>query len=529
MALVLGLAGDEAVPALLKLLKHRNARVRLAAARALGELSPQKPEALEALAKAAQDSHRAVRLGCLDALFLQGTWRDDQSRWRVDTLVKMAGHPDAPTRVWAGRLLVELQRNEHHVANGNAEVVQVVTKVLLEALQRQPLGEEKVRPLVTQMHRFKHTGDLLPSADDPDPEVREHVAVILGQANLWQEQGEITDEDRASVLSILERLLSDRKESVRQQAARALGQSGAWARGSIGKLQETLKDRHRSVREAAAIALWKINGQTVAVLPLLVESLGREEYDAPGLIDQVRAGHAPSETLITLVEMDTRAEKALVEALTHEQAAMRAGAAVVLGSRETDSPATVGLALSAALTDASAMVRLQTACALRYQGQVDQETIVSRLASALVEDPDQRIALAALTTLGGLGPRGNSAPEDYLLERLTDPWEEMRAEAVRILLRWGKQAETTIPALRHALKDRSPTVRERAVQTLAEIGVAALPALDEALVADKDIELRKQVVVALAGIGEAVRPLLEKALKDSDEEVRAKAAAALEQ
>lgn len=88
-----------------------------------------------------------------------------------------------------------------------------------------------------------------------------------------------------------------------------------------------------------------------------------------------------------------------------------------------------------------------------------------------------------------------------------------------------------LPALREALKDPRPNVRERVVQILRELGPQTLPELTMAL-EDIDAEVRKEACFALERIKTADRAAIEHlewlAEHDPDEEAREEAKAALE-
>jgi HEAT repeat protein len=517
------LSSADAAPLLLESLKHRNARVRAASAWALGALAPKTNAVLAALVQACQDPNRAVRLAALDAVLPQAT--DGQSSRLVPALIEAAESWDVITRVRAGLCLTEFAGAWLRADDDGKAIADVAAQVLLEALQTGSPGEARVAQYATQMGQLKSVLDLLPSSADLDPQVRLRVVAVLGKASLWQNKNLVAEEDGQRVQQLLTAALLDPNASVREQAARSLGQLGPMVKGAAAALKDLLHDRQPAVCEAAAIALWQIAQQTENVAPLLIENLQQSSYDSPGLIEDVRQGRSPSRALATLADMDSQAEEALIKALGHDNPAIRAGAAVALGSRKGPNTAACAGALASTLMDRNAMVRTQAVVAVRYQSKGQcriLDGVVSRLEQLCQSDPENVVCLEALTTLGVLGPAKNLEPGDVLVGLLRDRRPEVRAEAVRTLGLLGKGTDQVVAKLRLCLKDRSPTVRERTAVALGQLGAAGLPALKEALT-DKDAEIRRWCVLALECMGAAAKPVfadLQALRTDPDEEVR---------
>src|SRR5262249_21998261 len=109
---------------------------------------------------------------------------------------------------------------------------------------------------------------------------------------------------------------------------------------------------------------------------------------------------------------------------------------------------------------------------------------------------------------------------------------DLRAAAVSQLTWFGKSAKELAPAVREALKDRSPAVRQTAANILGTIdgGPEALAALTEAL-RDREPGVRMAAAMGLgADFGPAAKsavPSLVKALWDEEPQVRHNAAEAL--
>jgi putative heme-binding domain-containing protein len=110
-------------------------------------------------------------------------------------------------------------------------------------------------------------------------------------------------------------------------------------------------------------------------------------------------------------------------------------------------------------------------------------------------------------------------------------WRVRRAEADRPKDPWGLKVDwASLPpeGLCGLLADARPAVRERARQSLAARGRAAVPALSATLEKEADIAIRQQAIWALAGVtDESALPPLRGALDSSDPDAAATAARAL--
>lgn len=117
---------------------------------------------------------------------------------------------------------------------------------------------------------------------------------------------------------------------------------------------------------------------------------------------------------------------------------------------------------------------------------------------------------------------------DALINALTDPAWQVRAQAAFGLLVSGAQAPHVIAALTSALYDTDARVREQAAAALGHKGGG--PAVDALLIAVRDghSQVRRAAVASLwhSADPRALAPLFD-ALRDEDDEVRAAAAGAL--
>lgn len=185
------------------------------------------------------------------------------------------------------------------------------------------------------------------------------------------------------------------------------------------------------------------------------------------------------------------------------------------------------------------------------------ETSVNRLMWGLREtDPKKRIASArALETLG----REARGAAPVLLQGLEDRDARVRLWSAAAVARLDPASARAVPVLVRVLEDPSSTGGEvelatralaylgplarpavhpliegfkggdSGVQTLVEIGIAAIPELTDAL-KHRDTTVRRRAATTLRRIGPAARsavPALTENLKDTDESVRIEAVAAL--
>jgi HEAT repeat protein len=210
---------------------------------------------------------------------------------------------------------------------------------------------------------------------------------------------------------------------------------------------------------------------------------------------------------------DPAAIPELLEALRHQEVAVRVAAAKALGHtwwshgrKHLDSLAPdVVSALVEALNDSVTSVRSNAARALGYIGASAKDAVPALLQAA--DNPELRAE--AVTALGDIWFYGR---RDTIVECL------------------DSLAPDVVPALVEALNDSASSVRSNAARALGYIGAPAKDAVPALIQAADNPELRAEAVTALGKIGPASHtavPLMIKALKDADTEVRWSAAWAL--
>lgn len=151
---------------------------------------------------------------------------------------------------------------------------------------------------------------------------------------------------------------------------------------------------------------------------------------------------------------------------------------------------------------------------------------------AALKDRDVSVREAAAKALGWRGAKEKGALR-ALIEALKDKYNNkfnvVRHEAMIALGRIKTQDPAAIRAIIETLRGEDKSLHKRAVETLQEIGVAALPFLNEAY-KDKDQTFRQHILLVLGLWGsrwEVDIPLLREALKEKAPEIRKYAAMSL--
>ncbi|MBM4320175.1 MAG: HEAT repeat domain-containing protein, partial [Deltaproteobacteria bacterium] len=368
---------------------------------------------------------------------------------------------------------------------------------------------------------------------------------------------------RAGVAALLF-ALAEPDGALRAGAAAALGRSEALPPAAVDGLLAALADPVAPVRAAAARALGQQN--VLGALPPLLERLAD---------DDAAVGEAAVEAL---GQLGRKASAGLVQALGHDRAAVRRGAALALG-RSGDKQAIT--ALRQALGDDEISVRLAGVAALL---QLGGKRPVRPLLEVLEGDAAAAVRAAAARALGRLG---DAAVQTGLLAGMGDSYAEVRAAcsealealglppseeqrtvsraiaeeswtaaialgeaAVELLLRVAGEREADPRAVRSrcgalaalgeigdgraepvvlaALGDGNPRVQAAAALALGRFGQAGVRPALLPLADHGDATVRAAAVEALGKLGVAAAlEQLTRALEDADERVRAAAAAAL--
>jgi HEAT repeat protein len=185
-------------------------------------------------------------------------------------------------------------------------------------------------------------------------------------------------------------------------------------------------------------------------------------------------------------------------------------------------------AIVEALRDPDAGVRRHAAWALGMIGEDAVGPDRSPLASLLF-DPDPGVREAAAMALGLTGDTQTGI--ELLLERVREPGTPSDSKRLAAAALGGMEARTAVPVLLKLLADRDAQVRRWAVAALGEFADPETVApLSRVLIKDPDPGVRIEAAFRLGKFGgEAARPALTAAIKDSNEDVRRLANAALKE
>lgn len=509
--LLLGRAGEEAVPFLLRALEDSDWRVRKTTVEALADIGGQKVIAGLVQKLSAQDNAGA-RNSAIEALVRLGSEA-------VEPLFPLLSERDPDVRKFVVDVLGDLR-------DGRA------VPYLLDRLKD---DDENVR--VAAAEALGKIGD------------KRAVEALIGCLSSYEQGwldyaaaealGEIGDERALGpLLSALSR------SSLREPVLEALGKIGNV--NTLTPLINGLADPLRIVREVSATALCSIYNKCLPddrrriaasvrtgisdrglnFLEELVETSGGELQKAGVTILgwSGRAGAVPK--LLNLLQEETEEAVAqalrnigasttrfLLEHLDDENVLVRRTAAMVLGDlgRQEAEEALINM-----LSDENGHVRGAAAEAL---GRLKSRKAAAALVK-LLEDEYENVQECAIRALAEIG---DESVLDDLLSDFTSHDASLRRNIVLLLgkFKTGKAAE----ALSFALKDEEPEVRKAVVSALGDIsGDRALRSLLLAIT-DDDPEVRMLAAEALAKTGaaeagDALVPLL------SDEDLWVRAAAA---
>jgi HEAT repeat protein len=362
------------VPALTALVKDGDPRVRGAALAALEKVGPEGGEALPALVEALKDGDPRVRLAAAQAVIVVGegqTAAPDAAAVLAEALRKS----DPRDRAYIQWYLWQAQPQD-----------KVALPALIALLRDADAGVRSIALTgLQQLSTEAEVDAALPAISELLKDQDRGVRLAAAEA-LWQ-----ISEDAGPAVPVLVEALEDKDDRLRSHAARILGEVGTAARAALPALRAVLADKGAgaAVRIAAAEAVWRINADVRAAVPVLIEALKSK--------DDQRRSHAAS--------------------VLREIGAAAVDAAPAL--RELLEEDTIDSA-----------VRLSAAEAL-WQITHDVRTAMPVLIETLQNDEkDARIEAAAI--LEKIGPAAKDAVP-ALGEALNDPDEEVRSAAARAL------------------------------------------------------------------------------------------------
>jgi len=362
---------------------------------------------------------------------------------------------------------------------------------------------------------------------------------------------------RERAAKLMKKLAKEKKPAARAEAARELGDMGAW--DAVEALAAALKDPAAEVRGAAAGALVELKDKAKDAAPALKEALADRDrivrYNAVVALHNMQAATpgelAPPLASLLADEDDDDDRKSLAMMLVHQDLDDAAARKIILGQIEKGEPevrraildqmwsqdtmetrapwkAEAAKVLAVLVTaDKDPKVRRQAIVLLWKGKSVSSGPVGDALLKAL-DDTDEEVSHQAAATLNGLekSPLPVTAVT-HLTARLKSPDPEVRASAARTLgglIGYREKFRTQLMAV--LATDKEPEVRVAAVVGLDDISDdTAVPALLKALKTDSDPDVRKAVCKAWSETGtwmqlertktlEAARAALEEARSD---------------
>ena len=338
---------------------------------------------------------------------------------------------------------------------------------------------------------------------NPDPMVQ--LAAAIAIANIQPES--------PGLGPILFAGLSQPRRDISDKVVKALEKMGKTLKSILPQLIEGLK--HDSIRGLTANLLSRILAEATQAIPYLVDLLKIRKSDVGYYVPAVLAGAG------------SKALPALTKLMEHEQAFVRARAIKTIGL--IGCPAVCMLPrLIEKLNTGSVLERVAAAGALGNIGPSGAGVAVPAL-KALIKDRDIAIRLEAIDALGKLKGDAKSAIPN-LCGLLNEPLAmQIKWRALRTLSNIGVAA---VPTLLQSLRNSDEQVRALAAKELSDFGdviPSVVPALIDCL-EDADIGVRVSAIESLAKIGssaEVARPSLEQLLRDPCDIVREKTKLAL--
>jgi len=494
----IGPAAVEAAPALVKALTDENALVRAQAAQAIGFLGSKSPQAVEALVTRVTDSDARVRRAAIAAL----------QRLRpgpkvvLPLLAKVLDDADPSVVMPALQSLAEVG------ADAMPTLIEALSYpggrywACLVLAEMGPKGKAAVPALVKLL-------------SDKDPEVRMQAVITLGEIG----------PDAKSAASDIIKALSDEHGGVRYGAVYALAKIGAveslpalakagaetdpflqvlapWAAAKIKPMDEGLvrvaverlitglKSNDANVRRAAARGLFELGAGDQAVAPALVAAMEDPDPTVQGNV------------YTALASLGAKAVPRVVQRLKDPKSRERALRILTIMGPEAKAAVPD---LEAMLRGADAATRDEVLFALAAIGP-GSAPAVPALIQEMIKGADAQAQVTAAYALGKIGPGAKAAvpaitknltSKDRFLQ-LVSVWALLRiqpgdvqtvkmaipllssalseveselgkVEAAAALGDIGVGARDAVPALKNALNDPSPAVREAAAAALKKI------------------------------------------------------------
>lgn len=274
--IILGRFEDAATASLLKLLSHKDQRLRENIIRALGFIKPVNGSIVYALLKIVSGNESSERMHA--RVSLAGL-----KEGAIDFLIQALSDPNAGIRSSAAQALADIASHPYKISSSSDYVPSY-----------QP-DEELLKKLATMVP------NLIKTLADSDAAVRANAAKALGEigraasaaensliqalsdadgevrANAAKALGNIGVSDETAVANLLIKALQDDAPRVRWAAAEALGNLGSAAKSAVPPIIPLLSDDLPGVRLGAAIALIRLDAADASVKEMLIQFISNDE------------------------------------------------------------------------------------------------------------------------------------------------------------------------------------------------------------------------------------------------------------
>jgi len=502
------LRADAAVPALVRLLdlpRGDDQQAITQALLALGEIGPAAEPALPAIVAEARRPDDSHFRDALDALVRIGAPGQAE-------VVRLIRDETGPNRLTAINLLM---------------AVDLRPPGLAEALDAAATDADST---VRQTALLAAAGLKAPTVDSLIAAAKAEPADRFGRSRLPETLAQV-----ATVANLLE-VTRDLEAQVRSIAWSALARKkrGAFTADDAARALPLLLDALRDPKTAHAAA------PAAHVVPLGAPDARLFGFLAPPSSERSFDAYVAEQVGKAIHDLGPRIVPAVAEALRHDDARIRAGAAIVLEGFGPAARAAVPALREAVPADATAAVPFVRAIV----SAADLETIAFYFADtalpvrvdfgdalvaagkdalplldALRQHDDPRIRGDTVTLLG----RCSGVPPDWIVKATGDEDDHVACVALS-LLDTAIPAEQAVPILARAAEGDG--LRSTALHALVQLGARGLPTLG-ALATNPRPAVRAAALDGLGGAGAEALGFLAEGLKDKEPEVRATAAGAL--
>jgi HEAT repeat protein len=406
--------------------------VREAAARTLGQISPDPKVAVPALSGLLDSKDLSVRLAAIEGLVSL-----------VHIASQLALHSQYPNGIEASR----------------ADVVNVSCACVGVAA----LGMRDVQPEIRRrsIEAVGRAADALRSLVGAPR--------AIDEMDDWGGFQRRVEEERSELLPLI---LALKEHS--PALTRALGDPDAEVRLLARRALEDMTNPQVRLLQRASVASENspaapfILSSSKSKDPLAEGLRGTVQALATGMSDpEPRARRAAIDVLESLGSAAKPAAAALVAALTDPDQFVRWSAARTLGKIGPIEVETAVPGLARLLNDPDLDLRLAAATALEHYGPAAKTSIADLIKAAGAGDVEVRFA--AIRALGTVGAQDVRAVVPALLVAAEHPDARVRAVAAQVAGNFGPPAKVCVGSLRKALRDGNPEVQKAASEALLSI------------------------------------------------------------